>query len=128
VKSMGKEKMMKVEIVSIIMVACSLLGCMTGQRNGPLAFDDQEAVVGRMLKTDDVRKWEEGVEQVTDEKLLADIAIAAHPFCEDNGKIKQSVLPAGLKAVDKLTKKAYIEKVYESARSNEVRDAAKAKR
>lgn len=94
----------------------------------PTCVADEERIVAWMLKTDDVAVWCEGVELVSDDRLLADVAIAAHAFGEYDGKVLNSVLPAGLRAVEKLNKKAYIEKVYERALSNEVREAAKSKR
>lgn len=94
----------------------------------PACIGDEERIVKKMLETDDVAVWNEGVELVSDDRLLADVAIAAHAFGEYDGKVKNSVLPAGLRAVEKLNKKAYIEKVYERALSNKVREAAKSKR
>lgn len=94
----------------------------------PAPIDDQPEIFSEMIETDDVGVWCDGVVRITDEKILADIAIAAHKFGEIDGKVCRSVLPAGLLAVEKLTMKAHIERVYENARTSEVRDAAKTKR
>ena len=120
-------------LMCVAMFGMSLVGCRSLDDQlmsyDPATREEAETeLVDNALKVDDPATLEQTVARISNDKLLARIAISAHRQGLLHGEMVDNTISAGLCAVAKIRSKAYLFEVEESARETTIRNAAKATR